>query len=68
MVQIQELDSTTKKAKTIIGNYKVDTPAVNDALNGNSKTSLGTDYLGNPVILSYFYKCQSDRISFTKCK
>jgi methyl-accepting chemotaxis protein len=51
--KIQELDSATKKAKTTIGNYKIDTAAVNDALNGNSKTSLGTDYFGNPVILSY---------------
>lgn len=30
--KIQELDIATKKAKTTIGNYKVDTPAVRDAL------------------------------------
>ncbi|MDF1878894.1 HAMP domain-containing protein [Sulfurimonas sp. SAG-AH-194-C20] len=51
--KIQELDPATKKAKTTIGNYKIDTLAVKDALRGNSKTSLGVDYLGNPVILSY---------------
>ncbi|MDF1882701.1 methyl-accepting chemotaxis protein [Sulfurimonas sp. SAG-AH-194-C21] len=51
--KIKELDIATKKAKTTIGNYKVATTAVKDALNGNSKTSLGLDYLGNSVILSY---------------
>ena len=51
--RIQELDTATQKAKTTIGNYKIDTLAVKDALDGNSKTSLGIDYLGNPVILSY---------------
>ncbi|MDF1877901.1 HAMP domain-containing protein [Sulfurimonas sp. SAG-AH-194-L11] len=51
--KIKEFDTPTKKAKTTIGNYKIDTFAVHDALNGNSKTALGTDYLGNPVILSY---------------
>ncbi|MDQ7042917.1 MAG: methyl-accepting chemotaxis protein, partial [Sulfurimonas sp.] len=51
--KIQELDTATQKAQTTIGNYKIDTPAVRDALNGNSKTALGIDYFGNSVILSY---------------
>ena len=51
--KIAALDTATKKAKTTIGNYKVDTPAVRDALSGTSKTSLGVDYLNNDVILSY---------------
>ena len=51
--KIQAFDTATQKAKTTIGNYKVDTSAVRDALAGTSKTTLGIDYLNNPVILSY---------------
>ncbi len=53
LTKIQALDTATQKAKTTIGNYKVDTSAVRDALAGTSKTALGIDYLNNPVILSY---------------
>ena len=51
--KIQAFDTATQKAKTTIGNYKVDTSTVRDALAGTSKTTLGIDYLNNPVILSY---------------
>ena len=51
--KIQELDKYTQKSKTTIGNYKIDTPATRAAISGESKTTLGTDYLGNEVILSY---------------
>ncbi len=51
--KIALFDVATKKAKTTIGNYKVDTVAVREALNGVNKTSLGVDYFNNAVILSY---------------
>ena len=51
--KIKEIDNATKKAKTTIGNYKIDTAATRAAISGESKTMVGTDYLGNEVILSY---------------
>ena len=51
--KIAAMDESTKKAKTTIGNYKVDTPATHEAIAGVSKTTVGIDYLGNRVILSY---------------
>jgi len=51
--KIQAMDESTRKAKTTIGNYKIDTKATREAMSGISKITLGTDYLGNRVILSY---------------
>ena len=51
--KIKTFDTATKKSQTTIGNYKIDTPATRAAINGKSMTTLGTDYFGNKVILSY---------------
>jgi len=51
--KIQTMDESTRKAKTTIGNYKIDTKATRAAIAGVSETTIGTDYLGNTVILSY---------------
>jgi len=51
--KIKEIDEATRKANTTIGNYKIDTPATRAAMKGESKTTIGTDYLNHNVILSY---------------
>jgi len=51
--KIEKLDPASKKAKTTIGNYKIDTIATREAISGKSATRLGIDYFGNAVILSY---------------
>ena len=51
--KIKAIDNSVKKAGTTIGNYKIETKATKAAISGESKTTLGTDYLGNDVILSY---------------
>ena len=50
---IKTMDESTRKADSTIGNYKVDTTATRAAIAGESKTTIGTDYLDNKVILSY---------------
>ena len=51
--KIKKIDEATRKAGTTIGNYKIDTPATRAAMQGQSKTTLGVDYLNHEVILSY---------------
>ena len=51
--KIKEIDESTRKANTTIGNYKIDTPATRAAIQGKSDTRVGIDYLHNSVILSY---------------
>ncbi len=51
--KIKDMDESTQKAATTIGNFKIDTPATRAAISGESKTTIGTDYLNHRVILSY---------------
>ena len=51
--RIEALDDASKRAKTTIGNYKIDTVATRAAIAGKSATTLSVDYFGNDVILSY---------------
>ncbi|MEA2072318.1 MAG: methyl-accepting chemotaxis protein, partial [Campylobacterota bacterium] len=51
--KIKDMDESTQKAATTIGNFKIDTTATRAAISGESKTTIGTDYLNHRVILSY---------------
>ncbi len=51
--KIKEFDIATKQAGTTIGNYKIETKTTRNAIEGKSRTTLGSDYLGHSVILSY---------------
>ena len=50
---IAQMDESTKKAGTTIGNYKIDTSATRSAMQGKSDTTIGVDYLNHSVIISY---------------